>query len=69
MKNAEMLYAMECYGDLPTRQGQINKALQELVRWGDFSPEAVTAFLEDQDIYDITGAEYTYIRSFIERMS
>ena len=69
MKGAEMLYAMECYGDIPTRHGRINQALHELMRFGDFSPGAVTAALENQGIYDISEAEYYYIRGHIEWMS
>ena len=69
MKGVEMLYAMECYGDMFTRRGKINAALQELKRTGDFSPEAVDDALAEQGIYDIDVAEYNYIRKQIEWLS
>lgn len=61
-----MLYAMECYGDIPSRRGKINKALQELKRAGQFDPVDVDLALERQGIYDISTAEYDYIREQIE---
>ena len=69
MKGVEMLYAMECYGDIPTRRGKINAALQELKRTGDFAPAAVDAALAEQGIYVINVAEYDYIREQIEWLS
>lgn len=69
MKGLEMLYAMECYGDIPTRRGKINAALQEIKRSGDFAPSAVDAALSRQGIYDISESEYDYIRGNIEWMS
>ena len=66
MDNVEMLFAMECYGDIPTRRGKINAALQELIRTGNFTPEAVDDALAEQGIYDISAADYDYIREQIE---
>lgn len=69
MKGLEMLYAMEYYGDIPTRRGKINAALQELKRTGNFAPTAVDFALVNQGIYDISVAEYDYIREQIEWLS
>lgn len=69
MDNVEMLYAMECYGDMLTRRGKINKALQELKQIGSFDPIDVDLALAHQGIYDISPAEYDYISERIKWLS
>ena len=58
------LYAAECEGDVPTRQGKINKLIKTLRALGYEEYEAGY-----DDLYDLTASEIEYINSELSRWS
>lgn len=60
-ENGEMLFAMECFGDIPTRQGKINKFIILLRDNPNTSMEKIANYC-GFSLFDLTIDEISFIR-------
>ena len=69
MDNIFLAYAMECEGDLPTRTGQLNKVVKELVEFvhntgaEEISTEHINYLLDKYDLDNLSEYEQNYLQT------
>jgi len=67
-------YAMECEGDLPTRQGNLNKVLKELVAFvrntgaNEISTDHINYLLDQYDLGELSLQEKNYLQTELNHL-